>query len=151
MATRLFLGLQVLSILDSTAMSWPGLQQAIDDLQFLVDMSSQTTSELELEHSNLRSALQEYKAENKTLKETLAMQAQGKEDLQRKLDETKEELQRKLDETKEELQRKYNELAQEHRSLAAQHALATKEVQQQKQVRMLKHLILKFIGAAFVP
>ncbi len=42
--------LQVLTILDSTAMSWPGMQQAVDDLEFLVDMSSQTTGRLEKDH-----------------------------------------------------------------------------------------------------
>eukprot|EP00983_Pelagomonas_calceolata_P019659 619013-Pelagomonas_calceolata.AAC.1 len=92
-------------------MSWPGLHQAVDDLQFLVDMSSQTTSQLEQEHSSMEASLQDVKAESATLKETLAMQNQ----------------------TKEELQRKLNELGQEHRSLAAQHALSTKEAAQQKQ------------------
>ncbi|KAF5826275.1 hypothetical protein DUNSADRAFT_3784 [Dunaliella salina] len=111
--------LQVLSILDSTAMSWPGLHQAVDDLQFLVDMSSQTTAQLEQEHSSMEASVQDIKAESATLKETLAMQNQ----------------------TKEELQRKLNELGQEHRSLAAQHALSTKEAAQQKQASVLCSLL----------
>ena len=104
--------MQVLSILDSTAMSWPGLQQAVDDLQFLVDMSSHSNAKLEGEHSSMEASMHDAQAECVTLKETLAMQNQTKDDLQQKL----------------------NELSQEHRSLGAQHALATKEVQQQKQV-----------------
>jgi septal ring factor EnvC (AmiA/AmiB activator) len=94
-------------------MSWPGLHTAVDDLQFLVDMSAQTTAKLEQEHSSMREVVHDAHAESATLKETLAMQNQTKEDLQRKL----------------------NELGQEHRGIAAQYALASKEVQQQKQVR----------------
>lgn len=38
---------QVLAILDGTALSWPGVSQAVDDMEFLTDMCSQTTNKLE--------------------------------------------------------------------------------------------------------
>ncbi len=39
--------LQVLTILDGTAASWPGVQQATDDLEFLIDVAGHTTSRME--------------------------------------------------------------------------------------------------------
>ncbi|KAG1678280.1 hypothetical protein FOA52_013901 [Chlamydomonas sp. UWO 241] len=39
--------LGVLAILDGTAASWPGINQAIDDMTFITDMSAQTTTRLE--------------------------------------------------------------------------------------------------------
>jgi hypothetical protein len=36
--------LQVLTILDGTATSWPGVTAAVDDLEFLVDVSQSTTN-----------------------------------------------------------------------------------------------------------
>jgi hypothetical protein len=38
---------QVLAILDGTALSWPGVSQAVDDLTFLIDMTAQTATKLE--------------------------------------------------------------------------------------------------------
>lgn len=107
---------QVLTILDSTALSWPGLNQAVDDLQFLVDMSSQTTSRLELDHANMETLVKDARSECITLKETLAMQNQSKEDLQRKV----------LD------------LEMEIRKLQDANAAAAKESAQQKQVRRVQ-------------
>ncbi len=39
--------LQVLTILDSTASAWPGVQQATDDLEFLIDVAGNTTGRME--------------------------------------------------------------------------------------------------------
>jgi hypothetical protein len=66
--------LQVLAILDGTAMSWPGLQQAVDDLEFLVDMSGQTVGRLEKDHKDMEAGLRDAQAEVVTLKEAMALQ-----------------------------------------------------------------------------
>lgn len=105
--------LQVLTILDSNAMSWPGIQQAVDDMEFLVDMSSQTTNKMEAEHKNMEAQLKDTQAECQTLRETLAMQNQSKEELEREVDQLNKEV----------------------KKLTSQLDGANREVQQQKQVR----------------
>ncbi len=74
--------LGVLSILDGTAASWPGVNQAVDDMEFLIDMSSQTTNRLEKEVEKADARAQECKSEVMTLKETLALADQKCEALQ---------------------------------------------------------------------
>uniref|UniRef100_A0A7R9VNG0 Uncharacterized protein n=1 Tax=Chlamydomonas euryale TaxID=1486919 RepID=A0A7R9VNG0_9CHLO len=54
--------LGVLSILDGTAATWPGINQAISDMEFIIDMSTQTTTRLEGDAASQRErgdALQE--------------------------------------------------------------------------------------------
>ncbi len=74
--------LQVLFILDGTAASWPGVNQAVDDMEFLIDMSSKTTNRLEDEIKTSDSKLTNSKSEVMTLKETLANANERCEELQ---------------------------------------------------------------------
>lgn len=104
--------LQVLTILDSNAMSWPGIQQAVDDMEFLVDMSSQTTTKMEQEQKNMEAKVKDAESEAQTLRDTLATQSARKEELIKEVDQLNKEV----------------------RKLNSQLDAANKEVQQQKQV-----------------
>jgi hypothetical protein len=73
--------LGVLSILDGTAASWPGVNQAIDDMDFLIDMSAQTTSKLESEVTKSEAKVIDSRSEVATLRETLSLANQKCEDL----------------------------------------------------------------------
>lgn len=84
--------LNVLTILDGSAMAWPGLSQAVDDLEFLVDMSGQTTGRLENDQRNMEQTMQNCQQEVATLKETLAMANQTREDLQQELSQCNKDL-----------------------------------------------------------
>ncbi|KAG1659222.1 hypothetical protein FOA52_008991 [Chlamydomonas sp. UWO 241] len=64
--------LGVLAILDGTASSWPGVNQALDDMEFLVDMSAGTTSKLEGDIARAEAKYDDCKSEVVTLKDTLA-------------------------------------------------------------------------------
>ena len=111
--------MQVLSILDTAAMSWPGLQLAVDDLEFLVGTSTSAASRLEQDHSGMSLALKESRSEVATLKETLALQRQGKDELRQHVEMLEGEL----------------------RKEATARAAASREAQQQKQVwSALEHL-----------
>lgn len=96
----------------------PGIQQAVDDLAFLVDMSGQTTSRLESDHRKMNDAMQDAMSETTTLKETLALQNQQKEDLQQEV----------------------SQLNKEIKQLNGKLDAANREVQQQKQVRWVRNL-----------
>lgn len=84
--------LQVLTILDSTAMSWPGIQQAVDDLQFLVDMSATTNGRLESDYKAMQDTVKDCQQEVATLRETLGMQNDKKEELEREVAQLNKEV-----------------------------------------------------------
>lgn len=64
--------LQVLTILDGTAASWPGVTQALEDLGFLIDVSEQTSTRMESEVQKAEARVADYRAEAATLKEALS-------------------------------------------------------------------------------
>ncbi|KAL6761625.1 hypothetical protein V8C86DRAFT_2532972 [Haematococcus lacustris] len=77
--------LGVLNILDNTAMAWPGMQQAVDDLEFLVDMTSSTCSRLEQDQQAASSAIKSSEEEVAALKEAVTQGSQGRQALQREV------------------------------------------------------------------
>ena len=83
--------LQVLSILDGTAASWPGVNQAVDDMEFLIDMSTKTTTRLEGEIKAAEAKSQDYKDEVMTLKETLSNANQRCEEMQQEVTQSTKE------------------------------------------------------------
>uniref|UniRef100_A0A7R9YUF5 Uncharacterized protein n=1 Tax=Chlamydomonas euryale TaxID=1486919 RepID=A0A7R9YUF5_9CHLO len=74
--------LGVLSILDGTASSWPGVNQALDDVEFLIDAAAHTTVKLEGDVAQAEAKYADAKSEVVTLKETLAMANTTCEELQ---------------------------------------------------------------------
>mmetsp|Transcript_13979 Transcript_13979/g.24511 ORF Transcript_13979/g.24511 Transcript_13979/m.24511 type:complete len:609 (+) Transcript_13979:115-1941(+) len=105
--------LQVLTILDSSASSWPGIQLSMDDLEFLIDQSTQTTGRIEKEHKANSAALKDAKDESNTLKETLALQNESKTELARQvksLDKEVSQLTHKLDGATKEVSQQKQEL-----------------------------------------
>lgn len=105
--------LSVLTILDNTASSWPGMQQATDDLEFLIDICGQTTGRMEKDTKSMEDELADCKVEVNTLKETLALQNQGKEEALQNLAAAQKEnkqLNAKLDAANKELQQQKQEL-----------------------------------------
>ena len=83
--------LQVLSILDGTAASWPGMNQAVDDMDFLVDMANKMTNRLEGEVKTAEARVQDCRDEIMTLKETLANANDRGEQLQQELAQSNRE------------------------------------------------------------
>ena len=77
--------LQVLSILDGTAASWPGMNQSVDDMDFLVDMATKMTTRLEGEIKTSEMRAQDCREEVMTLKETMANANERSEQLQQDL------------------------------------------------------------------
>ncbi|KAG2427792.1 hypothetical protein HXX76_012117 [Chlamydomonas incerta] len=105
--------LQVLAILDGTALSWPGVGQAVDDMEFLTDMTSQTTNKLEADKKGLQAQLDEANGEVVTLRESLASASAQRDDVQRQLNASSKELRdtrSSLDETRRELQQTKQEV-----------------------------------------
>ncbi|PNW74551.1 hypothetical protein CHLRE_12g495000v5 [Chlamydomonas reinhardtii] len=105
--------LQVLAILDGTALSWPGVGQAVDDMEFLTDMTAQTTNKLEADKRGLQAQLDEASGEVVTLRESLASASAQRDDLQRQLNSSSKELRdtrSSLDETRRELQQTKQEV-----------------------------------------
>ena len=84
--------LQVLSILDGTAASWPGVNQAVEDMDFLLDMSSKTTNRLEGEVRTAEARVQDCKEEVMTLKETLASSNERCDQLQQEVAQGNKEI-----------------------------------------------------------
>jgi chromosome segregation ATPase len=84
--------LQVLSILDGTAASWPGINQAVEDMDFLVEMSAQTSTRLESEIKTSEARAHEFKMEVMTLKETLSNSSQRFEELQQEVSQGLQEI-----------------------------------------------------------
>lgn len=98
--------LQVLSILDGSAASWPGVNQAIDDMEFLIDMVAQTTQRLEHDVKKSETKAQDSSSEVVTLRETLSTDSRRSEELQNEVSQlTKEnrQLTSKLAEAKDQV------------------------------------------------
>mmetsp|Transcript_37055 Transcript_37055/g.82392 ORF Transcript_37055/g.82392 Transcript_37055/m.82392 type:complete len:621 (+) Transcript_37055:296-2158(+) len=124
--------LQVLTILDGTAASWPGVNQAIDDMEFLIDMSAQTTNRLENDSKNMEAQVKDCTSEVATLKETLALANQKHDELQQdvsQLTKDNRQLTQKLDTANKEVQQQRQELW----TLEKQRADLASEVEKYKQ------------------
>ncbi|GLI66713.1 hypothetical protein VaNZ11_010650 [Volvox africanus] len=105
--------LQVLAILDGTALSWPGVSQSVDDLDFLTDMVAQTTNRLEAANRGLQVQLDGERAESASLKESLATASNRNDDLQRQCNVVHRDLREvrvQLEDTKRDAQQVRQEL-----------------------------------------
>jgi len=63
---------QVLTILDGTADSWPGVAQAVSDLDVLTGMATARTGELEMSKAALGSRVSELESKNDAMMKALA-------------------------------------------------------------------------------
>ena len=76
--------LGVLIILDGTASAWPGVNQAIEDMSFLVETAASTTDRLEDEVAQAQSQARDAEAEIQSLKDSMSS-------LKKQYDELKKE------------------------------------------------------------
>ena len=105
--------LQVLSILDGTALSWPGVSQAADDLEFLIDISAQQITRMETTKNSYGADLARAQEENITLRETLSESNHARDGLQQEIFSLGKELkllQAKLSSQDKEVQQQKQEL-----------------------------------------
>jgi chromosome segregation ATPase len=102
--------LGVLVILDGTAAAWPGVNQAVEDLSFLVEASGATNNRLEDEVAQAQAQARNAEDEAQSLKDSLAS----------------------LKKSHDELKKENNANMRDNRSLRSELDTANKEVSQQK-------------------
>ncbi|MEW5308666.1 MAG: hypothetical protein WDW38_000605 [Sanguina aurantia] len=95
--------LNVLAILDGTALSWPGVVHALDDLECVVAMAGAAGVKQEKRGAGLEVEVGGLSQEVHALRETLAGATRSRDDSQRELKRSREEGKRDLDAARKEV------------------------------------------------